>query len=132
MFDEYSSYPTKVLVADDVALMRDLLRSVLRSLGHDNVIEASNGADALRLYRRERPAITFLDIKMPGRDGLEVLETIRQEAPAAFVAIVSAEGTVENLQKAIGQGASAFVVKPYRGKSIQDALEKFYGARAAG
>lgn len=125
---------TRILIADDVALMRDLLRSVLRNLDHQNIIEAADGEQALAYFqRRERPEVAFLDIKMPKMDGLTLLKEIRRDYPQTFIVIVSAEGTIDNLRQAIADGADAFVVKPYQGIKIQEALTKYYSrSRGAG
>lgn len=124
---------TRILVADDVAVMRDLLKSVLRNLGYLNIVEASNGELALKEFEgMERPRIAFLDIEMPKRSGLEVLREIRREYPRTFVVIVSAAGTLENLQEAIAHGADAFVVKPYKGAKIQEALAKLASQQPGG
>ncbi len=118
---------TRILVADDVSLMRDLLRSVLRSLGHNTIVEAADGDQALREFESiPRPHIAFLDINMPHKDGLDVLQELRKAYPETFAVIVSAEGTIENIRKAMSCGADAFVVKPYQGVKIQEALDKYY------
>lgn len=123
---------TRILVADDVAIMRDLLKSVLRNLGYHNIVEASNGEAALKEFEGpDWPRLAFLDIEMPKVNGLEVLRDVRREHPRTFVAIVSAAGTLENLQEAIAQGADAFIVKPYKAGKIHEVIAKFQARQAS-
>ena len=116
----------KVLIVDDVAVARDLMRAMLRSLDVKQIFDASNGIDAVALFRRERPDIVFLDICMPGMDGLQALEAMLAENPAAFIVIDSAESTAENVRAAMGIGAKGFIVKPFNMQKVRDILDKYF------
>jgi two-component system chemotaxis response regulator CheY len=116
----------KVLIVDDVAVARDLLRAMLRSLDVKQIFDASNGIDAVSLFRRERPDIVFLDICMPGMDGLQALQAMLAENPAAFIVIESAESTAENVRTALGIGAKGFIVKPFNMQKVRDILDKYF------
>jgi len=117
----------KFLIADDVSIMRDLLKGMLRQ-GIDNIeiIEAANGIEAISLYKKNRPDIVFLDINMPGKNGIEVLEEIKTTGHSAFVIMVSAESTMENFRASSDAGSKGFVVKPYNMKKINDLLDTYH------
>lgn len=115
---------TKILITDDVPVMRKLLIGVLRDLDYVNIAEASNGEDALSMYAREKFDISFLDIDMPGEDGLKVLAQMKQIRPETHVVMVSAHSSVNNVTSALSAGAAGFVVKPFSAQKIVDVLKK--------
>jgi len=116
----------KVLIVDDVAVARDLMRAMLRSLNVTQIFDASNGIDAIALFRRERPDIVFLDIRMPGMDGLQALGEMLTDNPAAFIVIDSAESTAKNVRAALELGAKGFIVKPFNMQKVRDILDKYF------
>lgn len=118
----------KVLIVDDVAVARDLLRTMLRNLQVAEILDASNGYDAIALYRQARPDIVFMDIRMPGKDGLQALHEILAIDPRAFVVMDSADSTADNVNAAVRAGASGFMVKPYNMQKVRNILEQ-YAAR---
>jgi two-component system chemotaxis response regulator CheY len=121
----------KILIVDDIAVARDLLRAMLRSLHVTEILDASNGHDAVALYQRARPDIVFLDIRMPGKDGLQALFEILAIDPNAFVVIDSADSTADNVRAALKGGARGFMVKPYNMQKVRDILEQYAAQRAA-
>ena len=120
----------KVLIVDDIAVARDLLRAMLRNLQVTEILDASNGHDAVALYQRARPDIVFLDIRMPGKDGLQALHEIMVIDPNAFVVIDSADSTVDNVRTAVQGGARGFMVKPYNMQKVRDILEQYAAQQA--
>lgn len=122
---------SRVMIADDVAEMRQLLRKILMDLGHEVCGEAASGDKALQMIQSQQPDIVFLDIEMPGLSGLEVLDQIRGLPKKVFTIIVSAHSTFDNVQTALGKGADGFIVKPYAQKKIADVLERYARSRAA-
>ena len=112
-----------VMIVDDAAFMRKLIKRALTNGGYDKVIEADNGKDALELYKAERPALVFLDITMPERSGLEVLDDILTEDPAARVLMCSAIGQESVIAQAIQRGARNFIVKPFKEEEILKLVE---------
>lgn len=122
----------RVFIADDDMMMRSLLRLLLREDGYNVVGEAASGVDVLEECRRARPEVLLLDINMPGRDGMQVLEKVRTELPGLKVIMISAEATLERVTKVLEKGASGFIVKPFNaGKVLNDiaaALAKETGA----
>ncbi|MGD8567139.1 MAG: response regulator [Gammaproteobacteria bacterium] len=115
----------KVLVADDVKIMRSLLRSNLASFECEIVSEVDNGDEVLEQVRHFSPDIVFLDIKMPGKNGLEVLQEIKSEFSDLFVAMISGHNTFDNIKRSMELGADGFIVKPYTAIKIREMIDKY-------
>jgi two-component system chemotaxis response regulator CheY len=114
-----------VLIADDLPMMRQLLASILRSLGVTQIDEVSNGDDVVAAYHNKPPDLLFLDISMPVKNGLETLKEIIAIAPNAFVAMVTAHSSIDHVKSSLELGAKGFVVKPYSMGKIEDILKTF-------
>lgn len=114
-----------VLIADDEPLMRQLLASILRSMGYQNIAYASDGPKAVEAINDDGIQIAFLDIDMPGFTGLEVLALARNTRPDCFIVIVSSHSGLDNVLAALNGGARGFIVKPYNAQKIHDVLLKF-------
>src|SRR5439155_15768771 len=99
----------KVMVVDDAAFMRLRACKVLQDNGHE-VVQAENGADAVRQYSEHRPDAVLLDITMPEMDGLAALKEIKKLDPDARVAMVTAMGQQAIVMEALRAGARAFVL----------------------
>ncbi len=107
-----STGTVKVVVADDHALVLAGIRRVLNaSPGVEIVGEARSGEEALALVERTRPHLALLDMRMPGCDGLTCLERIRRRHPSIKVVMLSANNRREDIDGALGRGASAYIVK---------------------
>ncbi len=115
-----------VLIVDDEPGILTTLSSVLNDEGFETVCTQS-GDEAVQLYREKSPAVVFLDIWLPDRDGLEALQDIREMDPAAAVVMMSGHGTTSTAVKAIKMGAFDYVEKPVSYnqvvESVQGALE---------
>ncbi len=111
----------RVLIAEDEALIRMDLREMLLEEGHEVVGEARDGAEAIALARELLPDIVFLDVKMPGTDGLEAARVIGEEriAPVVMVTAFSQQSYVDD---ATAAGASAYLVKPFAKHDILPAM----------
>jgi two-component system nitrogen regulation response regulator NtrX len=101
----------KLLVVDDEPGIRDVLAQVFEYEGHD-VESAGDGPEALEIAATFHPDVTFLDVKMPGLDGLEVLERLRAKDPGALVIMISGHGSIETAVEATRKGAYDFLEKP--------------------
>jgi two-component system, chemotaxis family, chemotaxis protein CheY len=122
------------LIADDVIASRELLSHMLARLDVDVdvVAQVADGEAALATLETVPVDIMFLDIDMPGKSGLEVLESIKHLARAPWAVIVSAHSTTDNFQKAIERGAKGFVVKPYTMAKIRQMVDNYVLARQPG
>ena len=117
--------PINILVADDMAFMRNILMKELRVYGYDNVLEASNGTDALKKFQLNKVHMAMLDINMPNKNGVEVLKEIRSSDSDVFVVMISADNSTDVIKSIIALRANAFVVKPYSTIKIHSIIEKF-------
>src|SRR5262245_20928812 len=114
---------SRILVIDDEPAIRDTMRMILECDGHD-VIAASSGQEGLTLAERESPDLVFLDVKMPGLDGLEVLSRLRGTNEALPVVIISAHGTAATALEAGRLGAFRFIEKPLSKDYVLDAVRE--------
>ena len=113
----------KVMVVDDAAFMRLRASKVLQDNGHE-VLQAENGADAVRQYAKHHPDAVLMDITMPEMDGLEALKEIRKLDPGARVAMVTAMGQQAIVMEALRAGAKDFILKPFQPDRVLGALQK--------
>jgi len=113
-----------VMIVDDLAFIKIVLRDILEKAGFRVGGEASNGDEAIRVYLDKRPDVVLMDITMPGMDGLTALKKIRELDPAARVIICSALGQQRLIVQSIQLGAKDFIVKPFQPQRIISALKK--------
>jgi len=113
----------RILIADDEALTRMGLRTMLRALGHTVVGAAVDGTTALRLACETRPDLALLDIKMPGMDGLAVAEALGRECPIPVVMLTAFSERELVQQAAATDTVQAYLVKPIREADLAPALE---------
>jgi len=116
----------KILIADDSAFMRKMLKDILTTAGHKDFIEAGNGKETLEQYEKEKPDLVLLDIIMPEVDGMEVLEKL-SKFDIKKVIIVSAVGQEKMKDKAKALGAEHYIVKPFQEKEILEVTKKVLG-----
>jgi two-component system, chemotaxis family, chemotaxis protein CheY len=116
-----------VLVVDDAAFMRMMMKNILEQNGFTVIGEATNGNEAVERYRTLRPDVVTLDITMPEKDGLQALKEIRELDPHAKVIMASAMGQQSMVVEAVRSGASDFVVKPFEQHRVIEALQKVVG-----
>ncbi len=114
--------PLRVLIAEDEALTRTILRARLEKLGHSVIAEAENGAQAVEAARANKPDVIIMDIRMPEMDGIEAARRIVSEHPCAilFLTAFSEDALVEQAGEA---GAIAYLMKPFRKEDLSPALE---------
>jgi two-component system chemotaxis response regulator CheY len=113
-----------VLIVDDAAFVRTMLKQVLERNGFDVVGEAENGNIGVRKYKELQPDIVTMDITMPEMDGLEALKVIRKEYPKAKIVMITALGQEPMIKQAILNGAKSFIVKPFKEEHVIQTMSK--------
>ena len=104
----------KILVSDDAAFMRMMIKDILTKAGHEVVGEAENGTVAIAKYKDLRPDLVTMDITMPDVDGIQALKAIKEVDPDAKIIMCSAMGQQAMVIEAIQSGAKDFIVKPFQ------------------
>lgn len=117
----------KIMLVDDAAFMRMMLKNALSQAGYTELIEAEDGAKAVEMYAAENPDLVFMDITMPNKDGLEALKEIRASDPNATVVMCSAMGQEAMVMDSIKSGAKDFIVKPFKPERILSTVKKILG-----
>ena len=117
----------KVLIVDDAAFMRNMIRDIFASGGFEVVGEAANGLEAVEKYRELRPDLTTMDIVMPFKSGIEATREIVKVDPRAVVVMCSALGQEALVMEAIEAGASDFIVKPFKSEDVIAVVRKVLG-----
>ena len=117
----------RVLIVDDAAFMRMMIKDILQKNGFEVVGEASNGIEAVSLYKKERPDVVTMDITMPDMDGIEAVKEIRAFDEQAKVIMCSAMGQQSMVMDAIKSGAKDFIVKPFQADRVLEAIRKVLG-----
>lgn len=113
-----------LLVVDDTALIRTTITHIVNreNLGLFPIIEAKNGEEAVQLAREHRPDIVFMDIKMPGMNGLQATSLIRQEQPHSKIVMLTAYDEFSYVQEALKLGAVDYLLKPLRPQKLAEVL----------
>lgn len=111
-----------VLVVDDAVFMRTTIKRMLEDQSFNVIGEASNGAEAVEMYRKLLPDVVTMDVTMPGMTGIEAVEAIISEDPNAKIVMVTALGQQKLIVDAIEKGAKDFVTKPFNPEQIIQVL----------
>lgn len=114
----------KILVVDDAAFMRMMIKDILTKNGFEVVGEAADGAQAVEKYQELRPDLVTMDITMPDVDGIEATKRIRAFDAGARVIVCSAMGQQAMVIDAIQAGAKDFIVKPFQADRVIEAVRK--------
>lgn len=117
----------RVLVVDDAAFMRMMVKDILSKNGYDVVGEAENGMKAVEKYSELHPDLTTMDITMPEMDGISAVKAIRKIDPNAKIIMCSAMGQQAMVIEAIQAGARDFIVKPFQADRVLEAVRKAVG-----
>ncbi|MCX7695941.1 MAG: response regulator [Caloramator sp.] len=117
----------KVLIVDDAAFMRMMLKDILTKNGYEVIGEAPNGAKAVEIYKTEKPDVVTMDITMPEMDGIQAVKEIKASDPNAKIIMCSAMGQQAMVMEAIKSGARDFIVKPFQPERVLEALKKVLG-----
>ncbi|QEK12264.1 response regulator [Crassaminicella thermophila] len=116
-----------ILVVDDAAFMRMMIKDVLTKYGFEVVGEAENGAKAIEKYKELNPELVIMDITMPEVDGIQAVREIKKLNPGAKIIMCSAMGQQAMVIEAIQAGAGDFIVKPFQADRVVEAVKKVLG-----
>jgi|LGVE01.1.fsa_nt_gb two-component system chemotaxis response regulator CheY len=117
----------RILVVDDAVFMRMMLKDILEKNGFEIAGEAANGLEAIEVYKETKPDLVTMDVTMPEMDGLDALKEIKKIDPSAKIVMCSAMGQQGMVMDAIKAGARDFIVKPFNGDRVVEALNKVLG-----
>lgn len=116
-----------ILICDDAAFMRMMIKDILTKNGYTVVGEAENGAKAVEEYAELKPDLVLMDITMPEMDGIQALKKIKEADPSATVIMCSAMGQQAMVIESIQSGAKDFIVKPFQADRVLEAVRKVVG-----
>ncbi|MCW2277931.1 response regulator [Heliophilum fasciatum] len=114
----------RILIVDDAAFMRMMVKDILTKNGYQVVAEAENGAIAVERWKEHKPDLTTMDITMPEMDGINAVRAIRAIDPNARIVMCSAMGQQAMVIDAIQAGAKDFIVKPFQPARVLEAVRK--------
>ena len=116
-----------ILICDDAAFMRMMIKDILVKNGYNIAGEAENGVKAVEKYQETKPDLVLMDITMPEMDGIEALKKIKASDPSASVIMCSAMGQQSMVIEAIQSGAKDFIVKPFQADRVLESIRKVLG-----
>lgn len=117
----------RIMIVDDAAFMRMMIKDILSKNGFEVVAEAADGAQAVEKYKELKPDLVTMDITMPEMDGIAALKEIKKVDPSAKVLMCSAMGQQAMVIDAIQAGAKDFIVKPFQADRVLEAINKSLG-----
>ncbi|MDD6796824.1 MAG: response regulator [Bacteroides sp.] len=116
-----------ILICDDAAFMRMMIKDILTKNGYNIAGEAENGLKAIEKYNELKPDLVLMDITMPEMDGIQALKSIKSNDPSAVVIMCSAMGQQAMVIESIQSGAKDFIVKPFQADRVIEAVKKVIG-----
>ena len=116
-----------ILICDDAAFMRMMIKDILTKNGYNVAGEAENGAKAVEKYNELKPDLVLMDITMPEMDGIAALKKIKEGDPGAMVIMCSSMGQQAMVIESIQAGAKDFIVKPFQADRVIEAVKKVVG-----
>lgn len=114
----------RILIVDDAAFMRMMIKDILEKNGFEVAGEAENGVIAVEKYKELKPDLVTMDITMPEKDGITALKEIKEFDPDSIVIMCSAMGQQAMVIDAIQAGAKDFIVKPFQADRVIEAVSK--------
>ena len=116
-----------ILICDDAAFMRMMIKDILTKNGYNVAGEAENGQKAVEKYAELKPDLVLMDITMPEMDGIQALKKIKASDPSATISMCSAMGQQAMVIESIQAGAKDFIVKPFQADRVLEAVKKVVG-----
>ncbi|MCK5146767.1 response regulator [bacterium] len=118
----------RILVVDDEAEIRKFLSRIMKHMGHD-VLEAPDGQVALTIFQDEEIDLSFVDINMPGMNGITFLEEVKVLDPSAIVIIMTGYPSADTIMKTIEDDGYTYITKPFHVEQIKDLVLRGLGAK---
>ena len=118
----------KVLIVDDFATMRRILKNIMKQIGFSDITEADNGKNALKALKSDKIDLVLCDWNMPEMAGIDVLNAVRADndlKDTPFI-MVTAEAQKENILEAVKSGVSSYIVKPFTAETVEEKLQKVF------
>jgi two-component system chemotaxis response regulator CheY len=118
----------KVLVVDDFATMRRIVKNILNQIGLKNIIEADDGSTALEVLKKDKVDLIMSDWNMPKVTGLELLKAVRSDESMQDIPflMVTAEGQKDSVIQTVQAGVSDYIIKPFTADTVKEKLEKMF------
>lgn len=118
----------KVLIVDDFATMRRIVRNILKQIGFSNIVEAEDGKSALKMLQNDKFDLIMCDWNMPEMPGIELLTRIRSDEQLKNIpfVMVTAEAQKNNILDAVKAGVSSYIVKPFTAETVDQKLKKLF------
>ncbi|SKC74350.1 response regulator [Maledivibacter halophilus] len=116
-----------ILIVDDAAFMRMMIRDILTKNGYEILGEAENGQKAVEKFKELNPDLVIMDITMPEVDGIQAVKEIKKISPDAKIVMCSAMGQQAMVIESIQAGAKDFIVKPFQADRVLEAVKKVLG-----
>jgi len=116
----------KILVVDDFATMRKVIRNLLKQVGYENIVEAEDGVTALKALKSQKIDLIISDWNMPNMTGIELLKAVRADEDLKTMPflMVTAEALQDNVITAVKAGVSNYIVKPFTAEFLNDKIKK--------
>lgn len=116
----------KILIVDDFATMRKVIRNLLKQSGYENIVEAEDGVNALKILKSQKIDFVVSDWNMPNMSGLELLKAVRADEDLKTLPflMVTAEALQENVVAAVKAGVSNYIVKPFTSETLDEKIKK--------
>ena len=117
-----------ILIVDDFATMRRMVRNILKQLGYNHVFEADDGTSAVEILKKEKIQFIISDWNMPQMSGIDLLKTVRstEEWKSLPFLMVTAEGQKENVLEAVKYKVSNYIVKPFTPEVLMEKINKIF------
>ncbi len=119
----------KILIVDDFATMRRIVKNILKQIGFSNIIEADDGSTALEILKSDKIDLVLCDWNMPKVSGLDMLKQMKADSElkdTPFL-MITAEAQKQNIVEAVQAGVSNYIVKPFTADTISEKLKKVFG-----
>jgi two-component system chemotaxis response regulator CheY len=119
----------KVLIVDDFATMRKILRNILKQIGFTDIAEADDGNTGLKALQKEKFDLVLCDWNMPEMPGIDLLRAVRSDDALKDIpfVMVTAEAQKDNIVEAVKEGVSNYIIKPFTADTVHEKLKKVFG-----